>query len=469
MASARAGFILVPLNPNYQAKEMEFCINKAGIKTLICPHQVRKINFYDVLNEISPNVSQSEPGKLSCKNIPSLKSIINISEDPLRGTFNFKELLELATTDSIKRVKDNQHLIQPDDPNNLQFTSGTTGKPKAALVSHFNVVNNSYDIGKRSELDKMHHKICVQVPFFHAFGIVVVLGSALNFGSTIVIPSPTYNAQSNLQAIKDERCSILYGTPTMYVDLVNLQKQNPLDLNLKTVVTGGASCSPDLFKQIKKHLKVEKVKSIYGLTEATAGTFFSLPIEEDEYKATGTVGYVCDHLEAKVVGQDNKMVPLGTPGELCIRGYSRMLGYWDDEEQTKNMISQDGWLKTGDQFVLQEDGYGRIVGRLKDMIIRGGENIFPKEIEDFLHTHPDILDVHVIGLSHERLGEEVCACISLREGATLTHDSLVEFCKGKIAHFKIPSQLKILDSFPKTTSGKIQKFLLKEIFENKKN
>ncbi|KAF2897794.1 hypothetical protein ILUMI_08381 [Ignelater luminosus] len=464
-AILRGGYIIVPMHINFQTPEIEYCINKVRVKALICQHKTKDCNLYDLLKTLAPELERSDPGKLNCDKIPSLSTIITIGEEKLKGTYNFKEIPEKATPNLVKSIKENQHLVQPDHPYNIQFTSGTTGKPKAAMISHFQVVNNSYSIGKRCELDTKYHSVCVQSPLFHGFGTSVTTCSAINFGSTLVLPSSTYSPLENLKAISEERCTVIHGTPTMYVDLVNIQKQLNLKLNAEIALSGGAVCSPHLFKQMKETLKLKRVKSGYGLTEATAVIFQSLPIDEDEYKATSTVGYIGDHLEVKVVDDDNNIVPIGTPGELCLRGYSVMLGYWEEEEKTKEVLGADRWMKTGDQFVLQEDGYGRIVGRLKDLIIRGGTNIYPKEIEDFLNTHPEILEAHVIGLKHERLGEEVCACVRLKEGAQLTHESLIEFCTGNIAKYKIPSKLEIMDTLPKTLSGKIQKYLLRQQFE----
>ncbi|KAF2897795.1 hypothetical protein ILUMI_08382 [Ignelater luminosus] len=468
IACARVGLIVVALNPAYQASELEYCINKVGMKAIVCPDKIKKVNFYEILNQVSEEVQKCDPGKLKCKKVPSLKSVILISNEAVKGTYNYNEILDLGDENSTRRIKENQDKIQADSAVNIQFTSGTTGKPKAAILTHFNVVNNSFAIGKRNELDKKHHKICVQVPFFHAFGYTITFGAAINFGASLVIPSSFYSPSENLRAAKEEKCTIIHGTPTMYVDLVNMQKQKQESINPEIAVSGGSPCSPQLFRQMKDILKVKKVKSVYGLTETTAVCFHSLPVDEDENKATETVGHLSDHLEAKVVDAKGCIVPFGTPGELYVRGYTTMLGYWDDEKKTKETITDDHWLQTGDQFILQEDGYGKIVGRLKDMIIRGGENIYPKEIEDFLNTHPDILETQVIGLPHERLGEEVCACIRIRENSKLTKESLMEFCKGKIAHFKIPSQLEIVDNFPKTQSGKVQKHLLRKQFEKQK-
>ncbi|XP_060529029.1 medium-chain acyl-CoA ligase ACSF2, mitochondrial-like isoform X2 [Cylas formicarius] len=398
MACARAGLLLVNINPAYQAKEIEYCINKVGIKSIVCPHKYKSQNYYDILNTVSDEVFQSEPGKLECKIMPSLKSVIVTTEETLGGAYTYNEIMALASTNSIQKIKSNQHLIQSDEPCHIQFTSGTTGHPKAAIQSHFQIVNNSYFIGKRNELDRKHHTICVQVPFFHVYGTVATIAAGLNHGATLVLPSAGYDPDKSLDAIRDAKCTVIHGTPTMYVDLVHKQVERKEQINPEIAISGGASCPPQLLKDMKNILKVDKVKSVFGLTETTAVVFQSL-LTDDEYLSTSTVGYPHDHIEAKVVDPEGRIVPRGSPGELWTRGYSNIPGYWNDPDKTAELIGPDRWLKTGDQFVIEENGYGRVVGRLKEMIIRGGENIFPKEIEDFLITHPDILEVHACHMS----------------------------------------------------------------------
>ncbi|XP_060529031.1 medium-chain acyl-CoA ligase ACSF2, mitochondrial-like [Cylas formicarius] len=462
MACARAGFVLVNINPAIPRMEMEYCIKKVEMRCIICAHKFKYQNYYEILCKIAPELPGSIPGKLKSRHVPSLQSVIVMTDEHLRGALKFNDVFEFATIKGIRAIKESQNLILMDEPAHIQFTSGTTGQPKAAAVSHFSMVNNSYYIGQRSELDRKHHTICVQTPLFHAIGTVITICAALNHGATLVLPSAGYDPDKNLDAIRDERCTVIHGTPTMYVDLVDRQKKRRENISPDIAVSGGACCSPHLFREMKSVLNLQKVKSVYGLTECTAIVFQSL-YDDDEYLSTSTVGYVQDHVEAKVTDVDGNIVPIGTPGELCIRGYSTMLGYWKDEDRTKEVIGPDKWFRTGDQFILEKNGYGKIVGRLKEMIIRGGENIFPKEIEDFLNTHPSILEVYVVGIPHERLGEEVCAFVKVKDGMSVTLDHIRTYCKENIAHFKIPTVLKIVDSFPKTTSGKIQKYRLVQI------
>ncbi|XP_066247827.1 medium-chain acyl-CoA ligase ACSF2, mitochondrial-like [Euwallacea similis] len=465
MACARGGYILVNFNPAFQPKEIRPLINSVQLSAIVCPHKFKSQDYYKHLVEICPELPDCPRGKLQSKATPTLKSVIITSEENLKGAFQYNEIASLASQSEINKIQEYQQFIDPDQVCHMQFTSGTTGIPKAPVQSHFQRVNNSYFVGKRNELDIKHHVICVQVPFFHVFGTVATIGGSLNFGTTLVLPASSFNPDKSLDAIRDEKCSIIYGTPTMYVDVINRQKMRNENINPEIAVSGGAPCSPHLFHQMKRVLKLKKVKSIYGLSETTCVIFQSMS-DDDEYHSTATVGHIGDHLEAKVVDAEGKIVPKGTPGELLIRGYLTTLGYYNNEEKTKELMGPDGWLHTGDQFVLEDNGYGKIVGRLKDVIIRGGENIFPKEIEDILNTHPNILESQVVGVPHERLGEEVCAVLRVKDKHSMNLHDIVSYCKGKIAQFKIPSRLEIVDMFPKTASGKVQKFKIVHHLKN---
>uniref|UniRef100_A0A1Y1L9R0 Medium-chain acyl-CoA ligase ACSF2, mitochondrial n=2 Tax=Photinus pyralis TaxID=7054 RepID=A0A1Y1L9R0_PHOPY len=456
-ATARAGFITVCLNPSCEAPELKYFINKCGIKALVCPDKFKTLDFYGKLCKLIPDLG----GTVQNEEVPTLKLVIMISQQKLRGTYNYNEVLDMADAAGMQRVKEEQWKISPDDICNIQFSSGTTGLPKGACLTHFQVVNNSYQIGQLLKFETVQHKVCVQVPLFHVFGVVAHLGLCPQFGTTMVFPTPIYNSTANLTALEQERCSAVFGTPTMFVDLVNLQRK----LNKKIYATiagmGGAPCPPSVINSIKDGLQIKHVIIGYGATEIT-GIAFHTSIDDNEYQGTETVGRIANYIEAKVVDSKGDVVPCGTPGELCVRGYLVMEGYWNDPEKTKEVICDANWYRTGDQFIFDKDGYARVVGRVKDMIIRGGENIFPKEIENCLSEHPDILEVSVIGVDSERLGEEVCACVQLKPGSEMSLDSLKEFCKGKIASYKIPSHLEIVEAFPKTSIGKVKKFVLRE-------
>ncbi|XP_044732969.1 medium-chain acyl-CoA ligase ACSF2, mitochondrial-like [Chrysoperla carnea] len=462
-ATAKIGVISVLMNPVYQIPELKYSLKKAHVSGIITPKSFRAHNYFEMINELFPNLKNSSKEDLESFTSQSLPRVILSSENKLHGAFQFKNILEVGNTCKLEILNTARDKVSPDDGFCIQFSSGTTGKPKAALLSHNNYVNNSYPVTERLELYDEHHKICLQSPFFHVLATDVIICPALFSGSTVVVPSKSYNPLKTLKTIETEKCTYLNGTPTMFVDVIKLQKEHNFDLSsLKYTITGGAPCPPVLFQDKLKTLQVKKVKSIYGMTETTAVVFQSLP-NESKMCATETVGHLADHVEAKVVDENGKLVPFGKPGELHIRGNCAMLEYYDDEEKTKETKGRDGWIKTGDQFVLYESGYGQIVGRLKDMIIRGGENIFPKEIEDFLNTHPKIVDSQVFGVPDERMGEEIMVCLRVIENSTITLNEIESYSVGKLAKFKIPKYLRIVEDYPRTLSGKVQKHKLREM------
>ncbi|XP_059049575.1 medium-chain acyl-CoA ligase ACSF2, mitochondrial [Achroia grisella] len=461
VAAARVGIISVLLNPVYEKSELSFCIKKTGLKGILISDKLPNKDYYGMLREMIPELQTSTPGALKSEAFPTLTSIINGGKEQLSGTLSYDSLITHNNNDVNKYGAE----VKPEDGCLIHLTSGTTGEPKAALDSHINVVNNTYFIGKRNSLHEEHQRVCVQAPLFHALGSIVTTLAGLRHGSTLVLAAPTYNVHSNINAWFAEKCTIITGTPTMYIDLLAQMKikgETPPPLRL--AMAAGAPCSPQLIKNMQQYLNTESVKALYGLTETTASVFQSLPGDSTEL-VSETVGYIQDHVEVKVVDDNGKTVPFGSPGELVVRGYLIMSGYWDEPEKTRKAFYEDGWFRTGDKFTISEDGYGRIVGRLKDIIVRGGENIAPKEIEDLLNTHPDIIDSQIVGVADERLGEELCAVVRVREGTAVTLDDLRQHCTGHLAKFKIPRILKVIDEFPKTTSGKIQKYKLKEIIE----
>ena len=383
------------------------------------------------------------------------------------GTRRFCDVEALASRIEIEGIAERQDEISCHDGANIQFTSGTTGRPKATLLSHRSLVNNAKQAAHRSELTP-DHTVCLNVPFFHAFGVIKGMLVQQYAGTPLILASRSFDPVKAVEAMVQEKCNVAYGTPTMWINLLDAyQRLQPPPIKLACGVTGGAPASPELFKRIKECFDFDNMKTVYGQTETTGIIFQSLPGEDPEL-TDNTIGYQANHTEVMVVDENGAVVPRGTTGELWVRGYTVMLGYWDNEENTKNSVTEDGWMKTGDQFVLREDGYGQIVGRLKDMLIRGGENIFPKEIEDFLMTHPLVLEAQVIGAHDEVYGEEVCACIRVRDAANLTREELRNYCKGKIAHFKIPRYIEFVDEYPKTASGKVQKLQLKADMERKR-
>ncbi|XP_058818355.1 medium-chain acyl-CoA ligase ACSF2, mitochondrial-like isoform X2 [Topomyia yanbarensis] len=472
LAVARAGMISVGINPAYQLRELEYALKKVGVKALVASEGFRSQNYYEMLKQLLPELADSPPMKLKSSTVPTLSSIIvDSGTNKLPGTLAFEDLLQLATETGVSQIEALQASISPDSGTSLLFTSGTTGQPKAALLSHFGMVNNGTQAAYRNELDRKQHRICLQVPLFHVFGMVFGSIAALNYGSTLVFPGEGFRASESLMAIAKEKCSIIYGTPTMYVDLLNEYHKMNLKLPVMDIaVIGAAACSPKLITDIQDILGVRAVRASYGMTEVSGGSFICERGDPTEV-SLDSVGRLVDHSEVKVVDVEGNTVPFGTPGELWVRSYATILGYWDDNGGTKAAIRADRWLTTGDQFVLRPDGYGKVVGRLKEVIIRGGENIYPKEIEDTLNTHPSILESHCIGVPDERLGEEICAYIRLKdppEQNLVNLEDVKLFCRGKLAYFKIPKLIRIVQNFPKTTSGKIQKFKLLDMFLSEK-
>ncbi|XP_025267012.1 acyl-CoA synthetase family member 2, mitochondrial-like isoform X2 [Camponotus floridanus] len=451
LSAWRAGLIVVAINPAYQQNELIYCLQKVGVKAIVSPDVFKVQNYPKML--------------LTAKEVcPTLEHIIIYSSNHITGTHRFADVEASATKAEVDAIAAEQAEISCNDGCNILFTSGSTGKSKATLLSHRSIVNNSKENARRAKFST-ENKICLNVPFFHVFGLIMANILILHTGSTLVIEERSFNPIKSLKAIAQEKCTVTYGTPTMWVNLLEAQQrlQLPVD-SLQAGIIGGAPASSELFKRIRDLLGFNDLISLYGLTE-TSAVFQSIR-EEDKYLSETTVGYLGDHIEAMVVDLNGLPVAFGKPGELWVRGYSNMLNYWNDEENTRKTLTQDGWLKTGDQFILHENGYGVIIGRLKDMLIRGGENIFPKEIEDFLMTHPKIIEAQVIGAYDEVYGEEVCACIQLSDNAKMTQNEVIDYCKGKIAHFKIPRYVHFVDDYPKTTSGKILKFRLKEQLEN---
>jgi fatty-acyl-CoA synthase len=463
-AVAKAGLVLVSINPAYQGPELSFAINRVGIKCLIIAPPFKTQDYYAILNSISPEVEKSDPGKINSKSTPSLKSVITMQQQPLKGTYTFEEVMDKGRKNGTQLIDQMKKQIEFDDLFNIQFTSGTTGQPKGVMLSHHNLVNNSYLVGKRLLLNSKD-KIVLTVPLFHCYGSVGGILNTIHRGSTLVFPAPSFEPLASVQAISEEKCTVLYGTPTMHVDMTGLPNLSEFDLSsLRVACTAGASAPGSLCQLMKTTYGINGVISLYGMTETSPVSFQNLYDDPDELRNT-TVGYPLEHTEVKVIDPEGKIVPVGTEGEMCIRGYLNMSGYWDEPEKTKQVIDPARWLHTGDIMIMYENGYARVSGRLSDMIIRGGENIYPKEIEEHLHSHPKIMEAHVFGVSDDRMGEELGVWIRLKDGETMDAAELKTFSKGKIAHFKVPRYIYFRSDFPKTTSGKIQKFKMREIVE----
>ncbi|KAF4517976.1 hypothetical protein B566_EDAN005343 [Ephemera danica] len=464
LAAAKAGFILVNINPAYEALELRHSLSVVKCSALIMADSLRDRNFQEILLRAVPDLKYTgSDGQVQSREFPSLRNLITIGPATPKSNMKFEDLLESNLKSAEHDVQVIENRVETHDAYNIQFTSGTTGLPKATLLTHHGTVNNAFVIGKRMGFAENEHRICLPVPLFHCFGSVLGILCSLHFGAGIVMPAPLHSPTQNLHAVQEERCTSLYGTPTMHVDFVKEARARGLtasDLGLQMMAIGGSLCPEALYRELRTDFRIPNLIIGYGMTECSPIVFTTKRSDDISVQATHT-GCITDHWEVKVVNSDGKMVPFGEPGELWVRGYGTMLGYWGDPVATADTLRSGGWLRTGDRFVLKENGYANIVGRIKDMIIRGGENIFPMEIEETLHSHPDILEAHVYGVPDERLGEVVCANIRPRINGSLAPEQVREFCQGKMAQYKIPLHIAIVDDFPKTASGKIQKYILR--------
>ncbi|MEU8470672.1 AMP-binding protein [Streptomyces sp. NPDC029006] len=448
-ATARVGAVMVNINPAYRTHELRFVLDQAGISLLFASLRHRTSDYRAMVEEV----------RHAC---PRLRETVYIG-DPGWEAFTARGA---RPSDALRdALRAREAVLSCDDPINIQYTSGTTGFPKGATLSHHNILNNGYFVGESVAYTEQD-RICIPVPFYHCFGMVMGNLAATSHGACMVVPAPSFDPAATLDAVQRERCTSLYGVPTMFIAELNLPDFASYDLSsLRTGIMAGSPCPVEVMKRVVSEMHMEQVSICYGMTE-TSPVSLQTRIEDDLEHRTATVGRVLPHLEVKVVDPATGVTqPRGTAGELCTRGYSVMLGYWDEPEKTAEAIDAGRWMHTGDLAVMREDGYVEIVGRIKDMIIRGGENIYPREIEEFLHAHPGIRDVQVVGVPHERYGEEVLACVIPADPADpLTLEDLRSFCAGRLAHYKIPSRLRILDSFPMTVSGKVRKVELRETY-----
>uniref|UniRef100_A0A669EH36 Medium-chain acyl-CoA ligase ACSF2, mitochondrial n=1 Tax=Oreochromis niloticus TaxID=8128 RepID=A0A669EH36_ORENI len=459
-ASAKAGIILVPLNPAYQVKEVEFTLLKVRCKAVVCPTSFKTQRFCEMLREICPEIGTTPGGKFKSSRLPYLQMVI-ATDSRQPGMLHVDDVMQAGESRHHKELMDLQSKLSFDDPINIQFTS-VTFSVSTCSGAH---ISNNHSVNYF--LIYIHHqprvRVCVPVPFYHCFGSVLGGMSMAVHGITLVFPSAAYNSFANLEAIQSEKCNFVYGTPTMFTDLLSQDLQK-YDLSS---VEAGSPCPPEIVRRLTTDMNMKEITLCYGTTENSPLTFLGFPEDNEELKIN-TVGCVLGHTEAKVVDPTTgEIVPLGASGELLIRGSCVMHGYWDEPEKTREVISQDRWYRTGDTASLNSLGYCSIEGRIKDMIIRGGENIYPAEIEQFLYKHPKVKEVQVVGVKDERLGEQVCACIKLKEGQSSSAEEIRAFCKGQLSHFKIPHYVLFVDSYPLTVSGKIKKNILKETVEKK--
>ncbi|RJG52177.1 AMP-binding protein [Sphingobium terrigena] len=459
LATARAGIILVNINPAYRTAELEYTLRKVGVKALVCAENFKSSDYVAMVETLVPALHD---GPIHSVELPALRHVIKIGGAQRPGWLTFADVIDMGQSRSPGELSALAAGLDANDAINIQFTSGTTGRPKGATLSHRNVINNAYFVGIGMGLQE-GDRLCVPVPLYHCFGMVMSNLACLVHGATMVYPSAGFDPVAVLETVEAERCTALHGVPTMFISELEHPDFERYDLSsLRTGIMAGAICPIEVMSKVMDRMHMPDVGVAYGMTETSPVSFQSAPSDPVERRVS-TVGRVQPHLEVKVVDPARGVtVPRGTAGELCTRGYSVMLGYWDDPDQTAEAI-QDGWMHTGDLGVIDEEGYGRIVGRLKDMIIRGGENIYPREIEEYLYRHDAVEDVQVIGVPDARFGEEICACVRIRSGKHLTEQDMIAFCRGQIAHYKIPRYVIFLDSYPMTITGKVQKHVLREM------
>jgi len=460
-ATAKAGLILVNINPAYRLAELEYALNKAGCAALITAARFKASDYLSMLAELAPELANASAGELRAGRLPDLRLVIAIGDEQVPGTVGFDAVYSLAGKVERDRLATLAGQLQFDDPINIQFTSGTTGFPKGATLTHHNILNNGFFIAEAMRL-RERDRVCIPVPLYHCFGMVIGNLGCLTHGSTMVFPSDGFDPLATLETIAAERCTAVYGVPTMFIAEMDHPEFAKFDLSsLRTGMMAGSPCPIEVMKRACTLMHLSEIVIGYGMTETSPASFASATDDPIERRVS-TVGRILPHVEVKIVDAEGRIVPRGTAGELLTRGYLVMLGYWRDEERTREAIDAAGWMHTGDLATIDAEGYCNIVGRIKDMVIRGGENVYPREIEEFLYRHPKIQDVQVIGVPDPRYGEELCAWICLRDGEKASAEDIRAFCQGQIAHYKIPCYVKFVDGFPTTVTGKIQKFLMRE-------
>jgi fatty-acyl-CoA synthase len=460
-ATAKAGLILVNINPAYRLAELEYALNKVGCRALITATAFKSSDYVGMLNTLAPELAHAQPGRLTAAKLPKLEMAIQIGLDTAPGFIAFDSIYGMGTSTHHSRLAELAPRLQFDDPINIQFTSGTTGAPKGATLTHHNILNNGYFIGEAMKLTDAD-KLCIPVPLYHCFGMVLGNLACTTHGAAMVYPGEGFDPLSTLRTVSEERCTGLHGVPTMFIAQLEHPEFETFDLSsLRTGIMAGAPCPIEVMRRCMARMHLTEITIAYGMTE-TSPVSTQTTTDDPVERRTSTVGRVHPHVEVKIVDGDGRIVPRGTAGELCTRGYSVMSGYWGDAELTAQAIDAARWMHTGDLATLDAEGYVNIVGRIKDMVIRGGENIYPREIEEFLYRHPKIQDVQVFGIPDERFGEELCAWIKLRAGETMTEDDVRAFCRDQIAHYKVPRHIRFVDEFPMTVTGKMQKFIMRE-------
>ena len=459
-ATARIGAVMVNINPAYRVSELEYALRKVGVKVLFTAAGLKNSDYLAMLDEVMPEMAHNLPGQIASTRLPALKSVVHFGDFYRAGMFSFAQATGMGGPAQKAYATSLQQALSPYDAINVQFTSGTTGHPKGATLTHHNIVNNARFVAKAMRLTA-HDRLCVPVPLYHCFGMVLGVLACTSTASCLVFPGESFDPVATLHSIETEKCTALHGVPTMFVAMLGTPEFGQFDLStLRTGIMAGSPCPIETMKRVVSDMHMREVTVAYGMTE-TSPVSFQSAVDDPLEQRVSTVGRVQPGLEVKLVDIHGETVGIGQTGELWTKGYSVMRGYWGDDARTREVIV-DGWMRTGDLATIDEDGYCNIVGRLKDMLIRGGENIYPREIEEFLYRHPAIAEVQVFGVPDNRYGEEICAWVLLKPGTTVTVADLRDFCRGQIAHFKVPRHIRFVNALPMTVTGKAQKFVMRE-------
>jgi fatty-acyl-CoA synthase len=462
-ATAKIGAIMVCINPAYRLYELEYALNKVGCRAIVTAERFKTSHYLDMLTTLAPELAQCRPGELSAKKLPTLEIVIRMGETTSPGMYNFADVQTMGGNEETARLAEIGGALNPGDPINIQFTSGTTGTPKGATLSHTNILNNAYFAGQTMRFTP-NDILCIPVPMYHCFGMVLGTLVCVAHGATMVLPCEVFDPLPVLEAVQAERCTALHGVPTMFIAELDHPDFGHYDVSsLRTGIIAGSTCPIELMKRLINEMDLKEIVIGYGQTECSPIDAMTEIDDPFEARVT-TVGRAHTNWEMKIIREDGSTADVGETGEVCARGYGVMQGYWDDAERTAETVDADGWLHSGDLGEMDAHGYLKITGRIKDMIIRGGENIYPREIEEFLYTHPDIQEVQVFGIPDEKYGEQVAAWVQLRAGSTATPEDIRRYCEGQITHFKIPKHIKIVDEFPMTVTGKMQKFHMREAY-----
>jgi fatty-acyl-CoA synthase len=460
-ATAKAGLILVNINPAYRRAELEYALNKVECKALVLAPALKTSDYLAIVLDLAPELASAAPHDLHAAALPHLRSVIRLGAASTPGMVNFDEVANAGGEAQRAQLAELAGTLQFDDPINIQFTSGTTGFPKGATLTHRNILNNGFFVGEAIRLTH-EDRLCAPVPLYHCFGMVMANLGCMTHGAAMVYPSDAFDPLAVLETVQAERCTALYGVPTMFIAELDHPRFAEFDLSsLRTGIMAGSPCPIEVMKRVQSQMHLREMTIAYGMTE-TSPVSTQSSVDDPLERRVSTVGRVQPHIEVKIVDPQGRIVPRGVTGEFCTRGYSVMRGYWNDPGKTREAVDEAGWMHTGDLATMDEEGYVNIVGRLKDMVIRGGENVYPREIEEFLYRHPKVQDVQVVGVPDPKYGEELCAWIMLRSGQTATPDEIREFCRGQIAHYKIPRHVRFVEAFPMTITGKVQKYLMRQ-------